>query len=289
MEALRHYQALRPNDPNALDSMGDVNLMLGQLHEAEQFYLDANKKSPAFLNGADTYKAAVARLMTGDVVGADTIYHSRYRDANPEWLWLTGQRKDAYGQLQQLAGLALSPEAASRACGELAIWSLLLDDRAAAAAWAQKAIDTPSTAGLNAFARFLVQPPASRAEWSARADRSFSNVPGKPERDLALGFALLLQKDFAAAADVLQQVYDHNPVPADGSTPIVLAWALIETGRFKDAAPLLRLNPVPGASGPGPFAGFYFPRLFELRARLLERGNPQEAEANRKVLAALSR
>ena len=36
MNALRRYQAMRPLDPNPLDSMGDVNLMTGHLQEAER-------------------------------------------------------------------------------------------------------------------------------------------------------------------------------------------------------------------------------------------------------------
>ena len=41
LEALGRYQTLRPADPNALDSMGDVNLIAGHLREAETLYLEA--------------------------------------------------------------------------------------------------------------------------------------------------------------------------------------------------------------------------------------------------------
>jgi hypothetical protein len=63
----------------------------------------------------------------------------------------------------------------------------------------------------------------------------------------------------------------------------------VETGDTKGAAPFLRLNPLPGQNGPGPLVSFYFPRIFELRARVLGGSNPQEAAANRRVFEALGK
>jgi tetratricopeptide (TPR) repeat protein len=281
MAALRRYQALRPNDPNPLDSMGDVNLMLGRPAEAERFYLEAAKKDPNFLNGADVYKAAVAHLMTGDVAGADAIFRQRFSQPNPEWLWTTGRRPEAYALLQQQAAAAPKSPAISAAYAELALWSLWLDKRAEAAEFARKSAETavPASAGLAAVARFLAQPPASADEWTARAGQTFGNSPA---RDLALAYALLLAREFDRASGVLRRIYDNNPVAPDASIPIELAWALVETGNTKDAEPLLRLNPVPGPNGPGAFLSFYFPRVFELRARV----NPADAQS-RKVFEAL--
>jgi hypothetical protein len=81
---------------------------------------------------------------------------------------------------------------------------------------------------------------------------------------------------------------EHTPPGTDRSTAIQLAWALVETGKFQDAAPLLRLNPVPAASGLGPFFGLYFPRLFQLRAIVAEKeGRGDDAKENRRIYAAL--
>ena len=105
--ALRRYRQLRPNDPNEIDSEGDLNLLAGHLREAEELYLQANKKDPNFLPGGaggDLFKAAMARAMTGDIAGADgldkkfTDARAAAHDANApfqplEWLWLTGRRK----------------------------------------------------------------------------------------------------------------------------------------------------------------------------------------------------
>ena len=46
MSALRRYAALRPNEPNPLDSMGDVNLSAGRFADAENFYLQSAQEGP---------------------------------------------------------------------------------------------------------------------------------------------------------------------------------------------------------------------------------------------------
>src|SRR5581483_11785733 len=99
---------------------------------------------------------------------------------------------------------------------------------------------------------------------------------------------LLLNGHFGPAATQLQQLLEHNPPGSDRGVEIQLAWALVETGNFKDAAPLLRLNPVPAATGGAPFFGLSFPRLFQLRTIVAEKeGNADEARENRRIYAAL--
>ena len=106
IRVLRGYEQLRPNEPNPLDSLGDVHFALGHFGEAEQFYLAAHAKAPAFLNGGEVLKAAQARLMTGDVPGATALFN-RYlaarqaaHDPNAPyqaaaWSWQTGARRAA--------------------------------------------------------------------------------------------------------------------------------------------------------------------------------------------------
>src|SRR5581483_11856069 len=144
MDALRRYQSLRPEDPNALDSMGDVNLLLGRLGDAERFYLEAYKKAPTFMNGLDVQKAALAHLMTGDVAGADAIV----RNPGPEWMWIAGRTAQAYEKLSAEAASSPSRDRQAAAYAELAIWSLLRSDRASAGQMAARAVGlvTPATA-----------------------------------------------------------------------------------------------------------------------------------------------
>lgn len=295
LATLRRYQAIRPADPNALDSTGDVYLISNHLPEAEKFYLQTFDKDPKFQNGGDLFKAAMAHLMTGDIAGADAL-EKRIEDLRTgvhdpalpfrqaEWAWLTGRRKSA---MRQLAGFALSvengplKEFASRAYSELALWQLLLGDHLAADASLRQAIQFAgrSSIGSLLLVRFLSQPSVSASEWAARADQLFRNPAQASIKDLMLAYALLLDKHFDAAAPLLQRIYDSG-AGGDEALPVLLAWSDLETGRVDQAAELLRLNPVPPMNSPGLFVPLYFPRLYDLRARIEEKqGRHEESRA----------
>jgi tetratricopeptide (TPR) repeat protein len=287
MKFLRQYQTMRPLDPNPLDSMGDVNLLTGHAQEAERLYLEAYQKAPTFLNGVDLQKAAMARLMSGDVAGTDAILKG---GGGAEWLWATGRRKEAYQKLAAQVENLANRDLQGRVYAQLAIWSMLLQDRDTAARMSERAVAaaTPSNGATVAVARFITLPPVSPAEWSTRAQQSFPNAPPNSIRDVALSYALLLNRHFEAAATILQQLEEQTAPGPDRSIAIELAWALIETGKFKEAAPLLRPNPVLGAAGLGPFFGLYFPRVFQLRAIIAEKeGKADQARENRRIYAAL--
>ena len=305
LDALRRYQALRPAEANPLDSQGDVNLLAGRLHQAENLYLQAAKKDPNFESGGELWKAAMARLMSGDVAGADQLAQqyiqarvaakdpvTDYRKA--EWFWVSGRRKSAWQRLETFAREAENGplrEFASRAYSQLAIWSLALGDRAAAAQLAQRAalLAGRSSAGAAMVARFLAQPPASSSEWSVRAERLFPNASENSIRNFALAYALLLDKQFQPASLLLKQLYDGAAPAADPSLPVMLAWTYLETGSANDAAPLLRLNPIPSVSGVSLFAPFYFPRIYYLRGLVAEKqGKPDEARADYQLFRQLS-
>lgn len=273
--SLRKYQAAAPKDANALDSEGDVNLMFGRLREAEDLYLQADKLDRKRLEGGDLFKAAMARLMSGDVAGA-SLLDKQFTDAREalkdpavpiyqaEWLWISGNHTAAKTQMQSIT----APSIAGRAYVDLAIWSLLDGDRAAGAQWALKASGaaTQATAVDTIVARFVAQPSAPAAEWSARADQLFRNVQQTEVKDLTLSYALLLDRHFAEAAEVLRRVY-NGPSP-DPGIPVLLAWSLMESGHSAEAGPLLRFNPVPAATGIGPYTPFWYPRFLELRKKL---------------------
>ncbi len=307
VEALRRYQAGDPRDPNPIDSLGDVHLMTGHLREAEQYYLSAYQKNPKFLDGADLYKAAMARLMTGDTAGATGI-HERYVQAlagtgarvveieRADWAWTIGRRKEAYRQLLEFARAAESGpkrEAAVHAYAQLAMWDLFLGDRAAAGEMAQKALSIPGVPlpAAALVAKFLAAPPASAEEWSARAAKLFPPNPGlAPVRNMALAGALLLDKHYREASTILRELYgEGGQAPGEEGIPAMLAWTLLETGRYQEAEPLLRTLPVPPVSGPTVFTPFYFPRFYYLRGLAAEKsGKPQEAREAYRLFAQLS-
>jgi tetratricopeptide (TPR) repeat protein len=299
MAALRGYQALRPADPNPVDSMGDVQLLAGHLSEAEAFYTQAAKRDQHFLHGGDWLKAAMARLMTGDRAGADSLsenyvqarFAAQDRAADiyrAQWRFLSGRRREAYGELEAVARRAESAAErglAAQAHAQVAIWSLYMGDRAAARTHAQAAAGAGEAA---AMAAFLAEPAASPAEWSARADKLAPRPEQARARGFTLGQALLLGKQFDAALPVLRQAYD-NAAPTDPGVPVLLAWAYIETGQAASAAPLAGRNPIPEPTGIDAFAAGWFPRLFFLRGQVAEQqGRTDVARSDYKLFLDLS-
>lgn len=294
MNALQQYQTRRPLDANSLDSMGDVNLLLGRLRDAENFYLQAARKDPAFLAGGEPFKAAIARLMSGDVAGADTLF-KQFADARAaakdplgdfrkaQWSWITGRRKEGYLQMAAFARSVeqtSAPQLASQAYGQLAIWSVALGDRGKAAAFAGKA---------SSVVQFLSQPSTPASEWAARAERAFPAPAQKQEKEAALAYVLLADKEFAEAARVLERLRGYGSANGDERFAVMLAWAYLETGRPKEAAALLRFNPLPSAAGVSELSVFDFPRLSYLRGRVAAlAGNPQQAESYYKLFLKLS-
>lgn len=283
--ALDRYRKLRPNEANPIDSLGDVYLIAGRLREAEAFYTEAARKSPGFLAGGDWFKAAMARLMTGDVAGADGLA-KQYLDARTaagdptaayraaQWSWLAGRRKAALDQLERFARERESGpqrDLASRAWAEAALWSLALGDRTHASEATRHAADTrgPASAAFTAMAAFLTQPPASPSEWAARAGL----LPEGQLRDFSLAAALLLDRHFAAATGVLEKLRAATAPAGDDAASVMLAWAYLMTGRAADAAPLLANNPIPQPGAVSPLVPFFFPRLCYLRGMEAEAGN----------------
>jgi tetratricopeptide (TPR) repeat protein len=291
--ALDEYRRLQPADPNAPDSLGDVNFYFGQFAAAERYYHESFEKDASFNSAGALLKAAHARLRTGDISGADALFNQyleiRRKAKDPlaefryaEWEFLSGRRQQALALMDSLTR-SLPPGAAQQANAQIAVWELDLGDRKRARDFAERA----NGEGLAAVARFLAGTPVSSAEWKARA---LQLLPGAKEetRQLMLGYALLLQKDFASALPVLQDVYQHSGPAPHEILPVLLAWAQVETGRFQDAAPFVQRNPVPNPA-PELFASLAFPRLLFLRGAVLEKlGQRAEAEKSLRLFASLN-
>ncbi|HVN06191.1 MAG TPA: tetratricopeptide repeat protein [Bryobacteraceae bacterium] len=282
IRVLRAYEQLRPNESNPLDSLGDAHYALGHFAEAEQFYLAAHAKAPAALNSGELLKAAQARLMTGDVSGADALFH-RYlsgREAAHDphaplhaaaWSWQTGARHAALASIANLTGVDADLQAA--------LWLIEAGDRPAAAEHAHKALAeaTPQDRAAAALVAFLAQP----AEFPA--------PQGAPLTDYAHAYAWLLARQFQPAVPVLRELYERPTNDPDDGLAVLLAWAYIETGDFDRAEALLRLTPLPQASGLPLFSSLYFPRLLSLRGRVLEHeGHRDQAGGYLQLFAKLS-
>jgi tetratricopeptide (TPR) repeat protein len=119
---------------NALDSLGEVSFLNGKFAEAEKAFLDASKKDPGFLGGADAAKAAYARWLAGNHDGADQLMREyliaqvKLKDPNTAWreaVWLysTGRSPQAEGSLQKaLASDEIPPTARPLAEKQIQIW-----------------------------------------------------------------------------------------------------------------------------------------------------------------------
>jgi tetratricopeptide (TPR) repeat protein len=303
LSAMGRYAAMRPRDANPLDSTGDVYFHYSRFKDAERSYLAAFEKDPQFNGGGAAYKAAFARLVTGDVSGASKHF-DRFLAARPadpladyrraDWLWLTGRRQEAVRALETFAARHETGAARDLAAGvlsHLGIWKLELGDAAAARAHAERAaaMASPANTGLPAAVRFLAEPPAAASEWKARAERAFAFPAGTEVKQLALAAALLRSGEFAEATPVMRDLYSRwLPSTGDPVVPVLLAWALAGSGRHAEAAPLLAHLPAPRAGSLSPFTALWFPRVFELRAKVSEKqGNAAEARAGGAVWRAL--
>jgi hypothetical protein len=228
----------------------------------------------------------MARLMTGDVSGAETIF-GQYEAARgtagdpaidlarAEWDRLRGKPKEAIHHLEVLTTTTKNRDLASLAHASLTVWFLEARDRVSATQHAAQAAATaggPMTAALAATCRYVVNP------------------AGGPSPDpLARAEALLLTNDFAAAVPLLREVLARSGPSPTETAPVLLAWALEETGQFDEAEKYLRATPLPAALGPAPFQALVFPLIFHLRAVAAEKKGLQAvAEQNRRIFAALS-
>jgi Flp pilus assembly protein TadD len=305
VSALRRYAALRPSDANALDSLGDVYMIRGKLREAGDAYLQAARKDANFLGGAGYFKAAMARLMAGDVASADALSKqftaaraAAHDPAAPlyeaEWQWISGRRKAGYEAMETFAGGtgsgALQP-LASRAWSQLAIWSLMLGDRAKAQQASMKAaaLADQTTAAEATIARFIAQPSATPEEWRRRADVLAPTAALAAVKDIALAYALLLDKQAGPTAEVLKRMYEAGAGPSQEGAPVLLAWSYLALGKTQEAAPLLELNPTPPITGVSAFTSLYFPRLYFLRGEVArQQGKADGAKADYKLFLQLS-
>lgn len=242
-QAIERYRQLAPEDANAFDSLGEVSYFLGDFESATKYFEQAAKAVPA-----EFLKAAEARLMVGDLRGADGFF-AKYMGARggvgpaaafqmAQWEFLTGRRAEGVAGMEKLAQEP-NEEIKSRATVELAIWGIEARE----------------------------SKPASFGEASSPVQ-------------------MLLAGRFRDALPELRQAYEKANPSDDAQARVMLAWALVETGGFAEAGKLLAMCPLPLTSGDPMFASLIFPRYFALRAAVFEKqGKADEAKKNRELYA----
>lgn len=248
VRTMEEYARLRPADPNPLDSLGDVHFMYRKFTEAAGAYQQAYTKLPAFQNGGDLYKAAVAKYLAGEKAGADAAFAQfrKVQEKNEnfpllaaEWLYRTGRQKQAQTELRGSID-ALPAPVKPVAFDQLAIWELLAGNRAAALKDAEAAGPPGTPAGF--LVRFATLPSASPEEWEARANRMLAQPAQAGLRRLAVGYALLLDGKKSAAMPVWKQISEVAPA-SDFDMRSVYS-------RLQGQQPKLALLPTPSAVNP---------------------------------------
>jgi tetratricopeptide (TPR) repeat protein len=294
--AFAEYRRLAPNDANPFDSLADAHYYLGAFADAEKYYLQAYEKAPSFMGSATLYKAARARLMTGDIRGADQI-HRRYREArrkandivagyvDAQWLYVTGQRAEAIRSMRALASAPAAPrdpsgEVAALAESQLAAWVLAEGRHEEAARLAEGVLrraQAPLARRTASLVRILADPAMSL------------EMPEGGVKRLWESYRLLMAKRYQEAANLLTRVTGETDPLAQEQAGILLAWARVECGRADLAAPWLEAYGVP-QPGLEPSLGFLtFPRIFLLRSVVLEKqGRSKEAAQAAEIYRKLS-
>ena len=275
--ALEHYnELLGGQNWNAFDSLGEVSFYFGDFAAAEKYFLQSRQNNAARAE-EELLKAAQARLMTGDLPGADGILASSLQLAKPaqrkaaefekiQWDFLTGRRKSSIAQLDRLIP-SFDPEQQSLALSQLAIWKLETgsnDQLDQIVAKSESLARGPRAKNLSELCRYiLTRPQASSGSKAADA------------------YAFLFARKFADALPLLTELYRGTSPSQDGQIRALTAWAYVETNHLKEARDLVATYPMPLASGDPVFASLVFPRFLQVRATVLEKdGNAAAAKQN---------
>jgi hypothetical protein len=114
-------------------------------------------------------------------------------------------------------------------------------------------------------------------------------LPEGPLKTLGVSCRLLLSKQYAEAVKLLTTLAAETDPLAPEQVNILLAWALVESGRASEAGPLLDVYGVPQPGLEPPFGFLTFPRVFLLKAQALAaQGRLQEAAQMRGLYRKLS-
>ena len=275
MSAVQEYQKSVPEDPNAIDSQGDVELYFGHFGNAEKSYARSAAKDANFNQGAELWKAARARLMTGDVPGASEIFN-RYRQQRESardatvplrvaaWQYATGDRARGLDAMQKVADAIQEPTLRVLALAQASIWALQMGRQEQAIRDSELVLKAGQSSGVAAAAivRFCAFGPATPVELNARAEHSFHGPGSQQLGRLAIAYALWFSKHYAEAASAWKDIRETNN-PNDQTPNFMYAGALRQSGA--DASALLKFNPIPSTTIAPSFESLYFPTLFEGR------------------------
>ncbi|MEO8658421.1 MAG: tetratricopeptide repeat protein [Bryobacteraceae bacterium] len=280
VKSIARYRELAPQDPNGLDSLGDIHFLFGRFAEAEKYYLEVTAADPSFLGAGPLGKAAEARWMANDLAGADQL-EQRFLDARKkladplvvyrqaQWNYMTGRGREAIAALEA-AVPTFKGDTLALVRAELSAWKMDAGDAVAARRLAN---DSAGAAANPQIAVLVLMAQAASGAMPAAVPPAF--------RDQVTAWGLLFHQRFADAEPLLARLQKQAAPEAASRTALLRAWALVRAGQVKEAAPLVERYPVPASTGEPPFSAMILPRWFFVKAMVLrDQGKTAEAEEN---------
>jgi tetratricopeptide (TPR) repeat protein len=253
--AAEEYRRIAPSDPNAFDTAGEVAFRAGRFGDSAGLYEQAYRADPEFQQGFPLWRAALAKLASGDRTGARAWRDEFFRTAAGRtarstaeglWLVLEGDRAGA--------SKAWRASGSAEAMLYAGAFALVEGDRAEARRIA---------AGLGpgnpvaALLGFTAQDSGPEEVWRNRVE---AGVRG-PESRLVLALALTLDRKYEAAAKAWKEAL--GPATALGIADALAAWTAAKAGD-KNA----NIRYIHSAATAGPLDPFYVllaPDLFRAR------------------------
>ena len=294
LESLQRYRDSNPENPNTLDSLGEVYFHLGHFQEAKRYFEETYEMAPAFRGGNMLVKAARAALMSGDLSGAEDLFRHymelREADNDPfvdylraRWRYMIGQREQAMAEMAEFSsGQETHPDIASMARAQLSVWALETGQVALAQEYAGKAmngVSNPVSEAQAALCQFVTQLPVPASEWEQRAQEAYPHESQAEIRKQALAYALLYSKHFSEAGILIREIWEKAAPFTRDEVQVLLAWTLIENGEMDQARELLAVYPLVQPGGESLFCSLVFPRAFYLRAVLATESGDEQAAA----------
>lgn len=247
LRAMQEYRQRVPGSANAIDSLGEVTFYFGHFREAAKLFLEANDANPAQIAGNEPLRAAFAQYMAGDPGAADQLAANYFAGLRRRGDPLVELRSAVWRKITGRPAGNLPDVPLSRAMESL--WSLAAGDRAKSAALAAKARSEAKDLGAATVANLVVllsQPSTNEAGWRQRIGQA---VPqSATQREQLVGWALLLDGQAAAAAQIWRQILAGTSAAAANEERLMLAWSLIDSGQLDEARKVMPYGFMPPAS-----------------------------------------
>lgn len=250
-QALESYRSLEPNEPNPLDSLGEVHYAGGDFKTAAGYFQAAHNVAPKFDGGRALLKAAYALLLDGQFEPAEQALEKYAKTVGPSsavdvarahFLYASGRPEEAAKYLGELSAKSAGPDASlyqTHRCG------LLLQTKRAEAQAAATAAMAAARTPAAALCQFLSQPSASPAEWSARAERALPGAGAANFRTQALANALFFDRHFNEAFPLVESLLQQTNPDSDSEIRVLYAECLWRTGRWPSARETVSRWPLP--------------------------------------------